>query len=315
MSKTIQEERLRWVLPIINNEMKISNVAKICPYSKRSLERWLTNYRKHGINGLIPKSTRPKTNPKETPIHLKEKIIALRKDSFKCALKLKWDLEKENIQIHHRTIGKILKSEKLTRKYRTKKVQYKYIRSKLLPGELVEIDVKHVPQKLNDRKYYQYTAIDCSSRWRYLAIYDGESNFNSVDFLKSVITRFPFKIKAIKTDNHSTFTNRYTGYLKSTDPLNPRPHFLDVFCHEQNIAHYLIDPGKPQQNGTIERSHRSDQESFYDKQLFNSHDELLYKIRLWNSYYNDLQHCSLNGLTPNQFLNYYLTNFPPYVCS
>ena len=306
MSKTIQEERLRWILPIHRGEMKLVDVAKICPYSKRSLERWLSNYRKYGEEGLVPKSTRPKSNPKETPIHLKEQIIALRKKNKKCALKLHWELKKQGVDIHHRTISKILKTEGLVRKYRTKRVKYKYIRAKLQPGELIEIDVKHVPQRLDGRKYYQYTAIDCASRWRYLSIYDEESNFSSITFLQEVIHRFPFPIKAIKTDNHSTFTNRYTGYLKSTDPQNPKLHILDKFCEQHNIAHYLIDPGKPSQNGRVERSHRSDNEQFYRALSFKNIEDLTYRIRLWNMYYNDLEHCGLNGQTPNEIIQKFL---------
>ncbi len=38
MSKTIKEERLRWVLPIYNKEVKLVDVAKFCPYGKRTLE-------------------------------------------------------------------------------------------------------------------------------------------------------------------------------------------------------------------------------------------------------------------------------------
>jgi len=67
MSKTIKEERLRWVLPIYNKEVKLKDVAKVCPYSQRSLERWLAKYRKHGERGLEPESTRPKSHPNETP--------------------------------------------------------------------------------------------------------------------------------------------------------------------------------------------------------------------------------------------------------
>lgn len=313
MSKTIQEERFRWIIPIHQGEMKLVDVAKICPYSKRSLERWLSNYRKQGKKGLIPRSTRPKTNPKDTPIHIKEKIIALRKQKKKCALKLHWELKKEGVHIHQRTLGKILKAEGLVRKYRVKKVKYKYIRAKLQPGELVEIDVKHVPHKLYGKKYYQYTAIDCASRWRYLAIFDEESNFSSIKFLREVIERFPFKITAIKTDNHSTFTNRHTGYLKSTDPQNPKLHVLDIFCNNNGITHYLIDPGKPSQNGRVERSHRSDNEQFYRVLQFKSIDDLLYRVRLWNMYYNDLEHCGLNGQTPDEFLNKFLFPKPPNV--
>ena len=107
---------------------------------------------------------------------------------------------------------------------------------------------------------------------------------------------------AIKTDNGSCFTNRYTGYLKSADPINPRVHPFDLICRELNIDHYLIDPGKPAQNGKVERSHRSDQETFYDKVQFNTLGELKLKLRLWNMYYNDLEHCGLGGRTPNQMV-------------
>jgi transposase InsO family protein len=303
MPKTIKEERLRWVLPIYKKEVRLVDVAKVCPHSKRSLERWLSNYRKYGEDGLIPKSTRPKTNPNETPIRTKERIIEIRKEKKECALKIKWDLEDEGIFTHERTVGKILKNEGLVKKYRVKRVKYKYIRSELKPGEVVEIDVKYVPGKLKGRQYYQYTAIDLSSRWRHLEIYDDQTNYHSVKFLKKVIKKAPFEIKAIKTDNHSTFTNRYTGYLKSSDPLNPKLHYLDEFCSENNIVHYLIDKGKPAQNGTIERSHGSDQRRLYSQERFNSVDELKYRVRLWNMYYNDLRHISLNKKSPNQFLS------------
>ena len=93
-------------------------------------------------------------------------------------------------------------------------------------------------------------------------------NSEAIDFLNKLIKIAPFRIRAIKTDNGSCFTNRYTGYLKSTDPLTPRIHALDLMCQKENIIHYLIDPGKPAQNGKVERSHRTDQEMFYDRQRF-----------------------------------------------
>ena len=104
MPTTIKEERLRWVLPINNKEIKLTDAAKVCPHSQRSLERWLAAYKRYGETGLEPKSTRPKTNPRETPIRIKERIIELRKDKSRCALKLKWQLEKEGIVIHKNTI-------------------------------------------------------------------------------------------------------------------------------------------------------------------------------------------------------------------
>ncbi len=80
MSKTIKEERLRWILPIYKKEVKLVDVSKICPYSKRSLERWLSSYRRYREKGLESKSTRPKTHPREISIRIKEKIIEIRKE-------------------------------------------------------------------------------------------------------------------------------------------------------------------------------------------------------------------------------------------
>ncbi len=164
MATTIQEERLRWVIPIVTKEMRLINVARVCPHGKRSLERWVAAYRKGGSEALIPHSTRPKTEPGETPLHIKERVIRLRKKTKLCALKLSWRLEKEGIDIHERTIGRIIKAEGLVRKYRVKKVKMKYVKVPLLPGELIEIDVKYVPGTIEDKPYFQYTALDCASR-------------------------------------------------------------------------------------------------------------------------------------------------------
>jgi len=308
MSKTIKEERLRWILPIIQKEIKLVDVAKICPYSKRSLERWCSGYRKKGEKGLEPKTTIPKTSPRETPIWIKERIIEKRKKTRLCAQKIHWRLKKEGLNVPVRTIGKIIKKEGLTRKYRVKRVKYKYIRAKRQPGELIEIDVKYVPGKIKNRKYYQYTAIDVASRWRYLRIFYGQSNHHSVIFLLDVIDRFQYKVKAVKTDNGTIFTNRYDGTYRRADLSPTKLHHFDVCCSEHNIVHYLIDPGKPAQNGTVERSHREDQEKFYERNRFGSIRDLQSKIQLWNDEYNNLEHCGLGGKTPLEFLAEYKKN-------
>lgn len=309
MPKNIQEERLRWVLMVTESKVRLKDVIGIFPYSQRTLKRWLKEYRTKGKDGLIPKSTAPKTYLTETPICIKERVIELRKKNKLCALKLKWKLKKEGIQIYERTIGKILKKEGLVRKYRIKKIKYKYIKAERQPGELVEIDVKYVPGRVKNKRYYQYTAIDTASRWRYLKIYEEQSSFYSIKFLEEVMSIFPYKIQAVKTDNGAIFTNRYCGgNLKRYDLSHKTIHSLDVFCREKNIIHYLIDPGKPAQNGCVERSHREDQEKFYELNTFKSIIDLQRKIKIWNDYYNNLEHCGLNGKTPNEMLILKVTN-------
>ncbi len=56
-------------------------------------------------------------------------------------------------------------------------------------------------------------------------------------------------------------------------------HVLDLFCRKNNIIHYLIDPGKPAQNGTVERSHREDQQKFYEQNKFKTFKDLQIKLK------------------------------------
>ena len=308
MPKNVQEERLRWVLPIINKEKRLKDVLAVFPYSERTLKRWLKAYRDGGAEALTPKSTEPKSQPNETPIRIKEEVIHIRKKEKVCAKKLHWKLKKKGLIVPVSTIGKIIKKEGLVKTYRKRKIKYVYVRAKRLPGELVEIDVKYVPGKIEGKRYYQYTAIDTASRWRYLQIYEEQSTYHSILFLLEVIKRFPYKIYAIKTDNGAVFTNYYVGTNKRSDLTVKRLHGLDTFCNKNNIIHYLIDPGKPAQNGTVERSHKEDQEKFYERNEFKSFRDLKKKLIKWNDYYNNLEHCSLDGKTPNEMLGLKVTN-------
>ena len=301
MPQSTKEEKFRWIKPILDKEISIKRMSKVCPFSERSLKYWLAAFEKDGMGGLEPKSTRPHTHPNETPIRLKEKVIELRKKKKQCALKIMWDLQDEGIGMHFQTIQKIIKNDGLTRKYRTRKQNPNYIRASLKKGDMVEIDVKFVPEAIDGRRCYQFTAVDCASRWRYLQAYGEIDTVSALAFVKELVAVVNFKIKAIKTDNAAVFTNRYNGYYKSDLPF-PRPHAFDKLCKEFGISHYLIDPGKPAQNGTVERSHRTDQEKFYDENEFISFEDLKAKMRSWNEEYNNTKHCGLNGKTPNQVL-------------
>lgn len=302
MATTIQEERWRWIKPIINNELKLVDVVKVCPYSERSLKRWKKAYETYGRDGLIPRSTAPKTQPHETPIRLKETVIALRKETGLCAQKLHWRIKKQGLLVPRSTIAKILKDEGLVRKYRTKKVKYNYLRADRQPGELLEMDVKYVPGAIQGLTYYQYTVIDTATRWRHLEVFDEQTTHHSIRMMEIVTAKFPYPIQGLKTDNHSTFTNYYLGTNHRSDLTVKTIHPLDQWCDQNKIVHYLIDKGKPAQNGTVERSHREDEEKVYQQHSFTSAADLKRKIRQWNQYYNNLEHCGLNGQTPNEVL-------------
>ena len=97
MPKSTSEEKYIWIKPILDQEITIKDMTKICPFSERSLKYWLSNFREYGFKGLENKSTKPKSQPNETSIRVKERIIELRKQNKCCAKKLNWKLKKRRV--------------------------------------------------------------------------------------------------------------------------------------------------------------------------------------------------------------------------
>ena len=92
------------------------------------------------------------------------------------------------------------------------------------PGQRVQIDVKFVPDSCivgaaKGQKFYQYTAIDEYSRFRYLEAFEEHSTYSSAVFLDHLLQRFPFPIECIQTDNGSEFTKRLGNTQNSSPTL------------------------------------------------------------------------------------------------
>lgn len=300
------EEKLRWIKPIIDKIVSVDEMTKYCPFSRRTLFNWLKQYKKDGERGLICKSTKPQTNPNITNQQTVEKIIDLHCDKNIGALKIKWLLEKDGIDICEKTIQRILTKHGLVKPKRLINKQRYQRKIITTPGEMIEIDIKYGINFSFNHWWYQYTAIDVASRWRFISGFANMQNNYTIDFVNKLhqVTSHLFEIKAIKTDNGTVFTNRLSGLKKD---FTYRPHVLDLWCNSHNIKHYLIAPGCPTQNAHVERSHRSDQECFYNYLIEKprSLDDYNYQLRLWNACYNDLPHCGLKGLSPNQYLACY----------
>lgn len=94
-------------------------------------------------------------------------------------------------------------------------------------GQRVQIDVKFVPEvcivgEAKGKKFYQYTAIDEYSRFRYLESFEEHSTYSSAVFLEHMLERFPFKVECVQTDNGSEFTKRLGNTNNPTSTLFER---------------------------------------------------------------------------------------------
>lgn len=92
----------------------------------------------------------------------------------------------------------------------------------------------------------------------------------------------------IQTDNGTEFTT----------PANAKEgtvHIMDILLKKLRIRHKLIAPRTPRHNGKVERSHRSDQEAFYNHLTFRTLPELQEKMGAWLNRYNDRPHSQLRN--------------------
>lgn len=87
----------------------------------------------------------------------------------------------------------------------------------------------------------------------------------------------------IRVDNGPEFTSRVFA----------------LWCHEQAITIKYIQPGKPMQNGYIERLNRTFREDVLDAYLLESLEEVRILCDEWQHHYNHYHpHGSLKGKTP-----------------
>lgn len=74
------------------------------------------------------------------------------------------------------------------------------------------------------------------------------------------------------------------------------------------MKHVYIKPQSPQLNGKVERSHRTDQEEFYQLSTYTDDVDLNRKLNAWEQFYNfDQPHGAFAGKIPYEVLRSILT--------
>ena len=171
------------------------------------------------------------------------------------------------------------------------------------PGQRVQIDVKFVPAAcmvgaVKDESFFQYTAIDEYSRFRYIEAFQEHNSYSSMIFLEHMLKAFPFKVECVQTDNGCEFTKR----LQKENDLT----LFEEKLKELGIRHKLIKPYTPRHNGKVERSHRKDNEYFYASHTFYSFDDFKKQLAVHSRKYNNFPMRPLGWKSPREFLFHFL---------
>lgn len=174
------------------------------------------------------------------------------------------------------------------------------------PGQRIQVDVKFVPSscllnsKVIGKQFFQYTAIDEYSRWRFVEAFEEHNTYSSTQFVEHLLKAFPCQIQCIQTDNGTEFTNRFTSH-------RDKPTLFEKCLAAHGIHHKLIKPYTPRHNGKVERSHRKDNERFYATHRFYSFQDFAAQLKVYNRRdYNNFPMRPLGWRTPNEVLRDYL---------
>jgi transposase InsO family protein len=273
----------------------IGNVGKACRdlgVARSSFYRWKNAFAAEGRAGLVRKKPIARSHPRQIPREFVEKILHLRTQYRLGPQRIAWYLERyHGFRTSCSSVYRTLKRNGIgplpqrvgrralhTRRY-----------AKQVPGHHIQVDVKFLALKTQDgRKIrrYQYTAIDDATRVRALKIYSRHNQKSSIDFIDYVVEKFPFRIHTVRTDRGHEWQARFHWHVE-----------------DKGIQHVYIKPRSPQLNGKVERSHRSDQEEFYQLLTYTDDVDLSRKLAQWEAFYNhNRPHGAHGGKSPYEAL-------------
>lgn len=280
----------------------ISETARVCGLSRHTVRKWLGRFFSEGEAGLKDYSRRPHHMPRKTPDEVEELVVGIRKATNYGSRRIAKTLRrKKGIILSYGAVQKILKRRneyKPRKKTTIRKTGRRYYNPlDFAPFEFIQADVKVVVDgdTLPEETYlhfkelvkkgvplYQFTAIDIRTRIRFLAYGQEKSFSNGWAFIVLVVLwlrSFGIKVKiTIQTDWGDEFGGdegkKIAWMNQQLAPL------------EAEITR--IHKGRKEENGHVERSHRTDDEEIYIPYGLEIKDtnSLFLMAYSWLRYYN-----------------------------
>lgn len=300
MSKAEKKRLVAWRFKVLQQATQVPrNVSRTCRYfgiSRKTFYKWKQRYDDHREAGLCDRPRIPLRVPHATPRDVISKMLYLRQTYHFGPRRIGDYLKRfHGVSVATSTVHRILSRHGMqrlpaNRTHRSPAARWKRY-EKPQPGHRLQVDVKFLERIPGTQKrLYQFTAIDDCTRIRVLKVHDACNQRTAIHFIDEVLRRLPFRVLAIQTDNGAEFQSQFHWHVEGLD-----------------IRHAYIRPRTPHLNGKVERSHRVDDEEFYqlldDKGITDDIHLFNQKLREWEDYYNyHRPHGALDGQTPYERL-------------
>ena len=153
----------------------------------------------------------------------------------------------------------------------------------------VHIDISEL--RLAQGKLNMFLAIDRVSKFTYVEFRDDAGKMNGADFLRGVVSAFPYAIHTVLTDNGMAFADlpKNRGRHIAMQAMFGG-HIFDRVCKQHSIQHKLTKPYHPWTNGQAERMNRTVKEDTIKAFHYPDLDSLKAHVLAFVSAYNFAKH-------------------------
>lgn len=262
--------------------------------------------REHGINRKTVAKWRARTSVEDTPMGPKQPrstvltleeeaaIVAFRRHTLLPLDDCLYALQPAIPHLTRSSLHRCLERHDISRLPELKGEAQPKKRFKQYPIGYVHIDIAEVATE--EGKLYLFVAVDRTSKVAYAELHERARRATAVEFLRSVIAFFPYRLHTVLTDNGIQFTHREQDRYAFM-------HLFDRVCRQHGIEHRKTKLGHPWTNGQVERMNRTLKEATVQRYHYGSHDELRAHLSAFLLAYNHAKRLkALRGLTPHEFI-------------
>jgi len=298
-ARTCPRSRRLAVMRVLEEGWTLAAAASAAGVSVRTLSKWLRRYREEGDDGLLDRSSAPRSVPGRTPEERVAVIAALRRlrmTAAEIAETLAMPLSTVSVVLNRIGLGRLSRLE-------PPEPPNRYERRRA--GELLHVDVKKLGRigrpghRVNgDRRTrtrgigweYVHIAIDDATRLAYVEVLADEKATTASGFLRRAVAHFAaygVQVEQVMTDNGSAYVSIV--------------HRLA--CKALGLKHLRTRPYRPRTNGKAERFIRTMLAGWAYGALYRDSAERRAALAGWLDFYNRRRpHGSLAHQPPLQRL-------------
>jgi transposase InsO family protein/transposase-like protein len=291
---------------------KVKDIAAQLGISRTTVYKWIARFTAEGPAGLTDRSSRPRTSPRQVPLHVELSVLQARLELHLGPVQLSGEL-----CLPASTIGSVLRRWAVPHLADLDRITGELLRSRATdaryehprPGDLLHVDVKklgRIPpgggwrldgeltpdhghnKHIKTGHDFIHVAVDDHSRVAYCEIHPDEKALTCAGFLHRAAQWFRethgITVRRVLTDNAKMYRTA---------------HVWSAVCEALEIHRRFIKPGCPWTNGKAERFNRTLlTEWAYARPWFSNEDRTAAFDAFVHRYNTQRRHTAAGGRPP-----------------